>query len=296
MINNVVMEYIKIYLNFRTNLSLVSFGKWGLEKEFIYDDLLDVSFYLFLNSSDGLSMPKVKKIVYNELSCVNIDGFEDLSAIINSFLDLFYLPMQGVGNHYNFIHYKAISFFQLSMNCPMFRKNDYFRLKYIKLLLSNSYLYHRTKLVNFKDGLLFFNKVRLKDIFHSLLYRRESVFYEVIQYCLSLVDFMENGMGQKELIKLLDAVDDMYLENSHYGNFICSKPYKYKLAISLINDMYQYPKDRKSDFINRMYLTNFHYLPIKASEYFEKYIKSKEILDKVIKDFDNCFPLPFNSK
>ncbi|MBN6066697.1 hypothetical protein HYE66_09570 [Aggregatibacter actinomycetemcomitans] len=298
MINDIVIEYIRIYLNFRTNLSSVSFGKWSLEKDTVYDDLLDVSFYLFLKSSNNLPISKVKKKVYKELLHININDLENVSAIINSFLDLFYLPMQGVGNHYNFIHYKAISFFQLSMNYPASRKNDYFRLKYIRLLLSNSYLYHRVNLVGFKCGALFFNKIKLRDTFYSLLCNKgkSDVFYEVVKYCLSVVDFMENGIEKRGLVDLFSVVDDIYLENSHYKNFICSKSYKYKFAVRLINEMYQYPKDYKSDFVNRMYLINFYFLSKKASAYFEKYIKDKKILDKVIRDFDVCFSSPLVNK
>lgn len=290
MISSAIIEYIRIYLNFRTNLSSVKLGKWSIEKDVFYDSSLDISFYLFLNLLKKLSVFEIKKVVCKELFQMDICEKQNISVIINSFLDFFYLSMQGIDNYYNFVHYKAISFFQLSINSPDFKKNDVFRLKYIKLLLSNSYFYDKVKLINFQNGTLIFDKQPLKDIFNKLLDKNNSdIFCEVVKYCLLLVDFMENGMKKEKVNELLDIVDDIYLENSHYKNFICSKSYKYRNIVGLINEMYQYPQEMKANFIKRMYLINFYFLSKKSDKYFIQYIKNTHILNKVIADFENCF-------
>ena len=286
MIEKAVRAYIRLYLNPRSRTSSVQLGCWSIEKEVIHDDSLDVSFHLFYHAAQKLSLSEIKKISNQELNRINPGHAEELSALIGSFLDIFYLPLQGMPNPQNFVHHKALAFFQLSANAAGSRKNDAIRLKYIRLLLTNSYFYDRVQKLGFNDGTLFFDKQPLRESFELLLKERYSdIFRHVLDYSLQTVAFLERGMTEDNFQSLLEMVDDAFVWGSHYSCFVSPVSYKFKKAADSLNDMYQYPASPKNQFVNRLYLMNFAYLTKDAEAYFEKYIKDKRVLKRVLADY-----------
>lgn len=292
MIAEAVRAYIRFYLNFRSQQSLVQLEPWSLEKDVIQDGGLDVSFGLSFNASSKLSLAAVIKIANEELnSLLPEEQAEDLSAVVSSFLHTFYLPAQGYASINNFIHYKAIAFFQLSLNVPQKPRNSKARLAYIRLLLDQAFLYDRIQAFEFQEGQLHYAGQSLAARFDYLMREsRSDVFCETIRFCQGFLDFIEKGMEEEEWKELLDLVDDCYAAGSHYGHFLGSSPYKYKRLLSQVEEMYDYPKDFKAAFVNRMYLLNFYYLAEKPQECFDKYIKNKVILRQVSEDFQHYLP------
>ncbi len=282
--------YLTIYLNPRVNINEFGSKNWIFKENIsIDDDSLIISYYLnFKNANhEILSTAEIKEIVFDELNALNLDLNESFYCLINSFLTMFYLPMQGFFHNQNFIHYKAIAFFQLLSNYTS-KYDDSIREQYIKDIFIHSHLYEYVNLVSFKKGKLFFEEREMRSIFLALLVDNKSfVFNKTVGFCLSIIDFMENGVTSYDGFNCLEIIQDRYIKESYYCSLtLDKKPYKYKRKVHKINEMYQYPKNNITDFINRMSLLNFILLEKNAEEYIKKYIHNNETLHKISVDIE----------
>ena len=276
-IDNIIRGYINVYLNPRTEVDVYyADDKWLFKSDYINLGCSEKSFYIFLKHEKLYSVSDIERIFFSELSRIGVRLGEEFYDMFNSLFKFFYLPLEQIQEKNSFVHRKAISFIQLAINDSGCIENDNIRLKYIRNIFYNSYLYDSLNLLEFRSGFLYFNNIRVLNYLLSLETKECSrIFKDILNYCLSVIYFIENGLIESKMLML----DDKYKIASHYTYFISkpSKPYKYKKLIKVLDSMLDYPECPKNEFINNMFLLNFLLLEKKAEVYIFKYI---EDLDK----------------
>lgn len=286
-IQKLIKGYIGTYLNPRINQEF-RFSNWVFKKDTEHDGSeLIISYYLyFINKSNKyITSSELSKTVFNEL--IKLDKGNEFSEyfydLINSFLIAFYLPLVEDTDRKLFAYHKAVAFFQLLLNSDA-KKNDFIRDKYIKYFFKHSYMSDYISFIDYKNGILIFEGKEMKSLFLNLLKRDTSfIFNEVIKYCLSFIDFLENGFSREELDLF---IHDIYSEQAHYCYYLMmdKKPYRFKKIVTNINEAYQYPKLSNINFINYMMLLNFVLLERNAESYIEKYISNSNVLNNISSD------------
>ncbi|MDO5106535.1 hypothetical protein [Capnocytophaga sp.] len=287
-IPNIVLDFCKVYLNPRNKIDNFNYKPWVFNKNYEYfsqnEDFYDrvkIDWGLcFKLNNKILSPSEIKEIVFNEL---NGDIDDDIYNIILSMLVIFYLPYNGFYDKNNFIHRKFTSFIQLSFSSNDVKINNLYRDIYIKNIFYNSFFVDGLKFLKFKNGTLYFKGNALRELFSSLTNKKSTfVSQNTIEYCLLLIDFLENGTPNNSII---NGIDDIFLQNCHYS-FFDKKNRKsnfYKKAVILLDRMYSYPSTNIGDLSNKMFALNFIIFNKEYQFYIDKYM-NKNNLDKINND------------
>lgn len=292
-IKRLIQKYIFLYLNPRSMWEDFTHSAWRLNGGDIYDcsslhrfyEKQTISISLQLSfKKNYLEVYEIEDIFFKTLLSSNERLSDGFCKIISTFLMMFYFPYYVFANPHSLVHQKAISFFQLSNRHISSPYNDAIRFKYIKNLLRNSHLSDEIELLDFNDGVLSFEGKPLKESCLDLLKIDNSkVFYHIVFYFLSIVEFMEKGFEESSEIFLLN---DIYSQVASYTYFlnIENKPYKFRNLIMLLNNIYSFPKTTTNDFINKNFLLNFMLFDKSIKFHIGKYINSEEIKKEIIED------------
>lgn len=283
-VDGIVLCFLKIYSNPRTKITNFCFGNWvfgmdfncNLENSNPYNKIsIDWSLYLRIND-DILTPSEIGEIFFDELNKMNTDIDLGIYDLISSMMSAFYLPYSGFEDENNFIHQKFISYNQLCLICSDEKLNNLYRNIYIKNIFYNSFFTDYLKFLYFKNGLIYFKEASLREIFVNLKRKKSSViFNNVIEYCISFIDFLEKGL----LYEKDNNTDDIFIESCYYIIFDKRniKPYFYKNIITLIDKMYSYPRTNIGDLYNKMLLLNFIIINKRYKNYIKNYINNINI-------------------
>lgn len=223
-------------------------------------------------------------LFFKELNAILKNRSDDIDEIIVSLLVAFYFPYQEFYYPSNFIHQKAFAFFQLSFNNKNSIDNDKMRSYYIRSLFYNAHFGDNSHLFKLQNGSLYFKNISIKNELIKLLdYPLSFVAKTVINYCLLMIEFMENGLENPL------NIDDEFYNLSHYAYFLSKdkKPYYLKNGIKNLNTLYSLPKTTSGHFINKQFLLNFMLTNHQAKFYIKKYIKDEVILNRIFDDIND---------
>lgn len=300
---NLVKKALYLYLNpRRTDLDKLSLkldtNPWHIAIDRpIYDYFNSIDLHLTFkmqNTEEGSPVAEICDIFFKELNNLNLNIDIGIYNIIKSLLLFFYFPLSYVNNNKSLVVNKAIALFQLSKNYPELNRNNRVRTAYIKFLFFNAHLYEEVQYLKLNNGKLYYKKNILSDDLNNLLLIKNTsvLFNNVINYCTSIINFLENGFQGESLITSI-GIDDMYMDYIFYNFFIeKGKSYKHKKMIEILFEMQSYPNYGYVDFLNKIFLFNFTNLVKNTDIYIQKYLDEEFIKSMNINDRLSEFRYP----